>query len=169
MLPVPPAPNKLHCSVAVTPDGSAAVCTPNGVFTPLPAEALAAAAKPALASVARLVASVCELLSVAVGVLVGDGTVAGVAAGAGAGVVAGAGAGVGAGVGVAAGAGAGVGAGVGVAAGAGAGLVEVAGAGVELELPPPQAARLETATAANNWLRVVFVMEVGLMKMMNAG
>lgn len=120
-----------------------------------------------------MVASVCELLSAAVGVLVGDGTVAGVAAGAGAGagvvVGAGAGAGVGAGVGVAAGAGAGVGAGVGVAAGAGAGLVEVAGAGVELELPPPQAARLETATAANNWLRVVFVMEVGLMKMMNAG
>ncbi|MBP8018584.1 MAG: hypothetical protein KAY82_00965 [Hylemonella sp.] len=75
------------------------------------------------------------------------------AAGAGAGEL-GVGAGVdGEGAGVVA-AGAGV-----VAAGAG---VVAAGAGVELvpESPPPQAARLHAATAANKWVSVCVFMEI---------
>ena len=144
MLPVPP--KVLQLTEPVTPDGKDAVCTPNGDFTPDAADALAAAARPALASVASAVASDCELAIVAVGVPVGEGTVPDAAgAGAGAGVLA-------------AGAGAGV-----LAAGAGAGLVEVVV--VELEPPPPQAARLDTATAANKWESEVLFMWAAFEKM----
>lgn len=137
MLPDPPVAIELHGIVAEMPPGNAESSTPRGPLNAAPTEADAAAAKPALASLASPLASVCVLANVAVGVVVGDGT-GPATVGAGAGDT---------GVGVAA-AGAGV-----VAAGAGAAVVE-------LLPPPPQAAKPAAAAAVKRSLREVFIKSI---------
>ena len=66
MLPEPPAPNVLQAMFSTMPLGNADASTPNGVLTAVALDAVAAALRPDLASVARLLASTCVLASLAV-------------------------------------------------------------------------------------------------------